>query len=100
MSKNLITGCAGFIGFHLCQRLINTSGNEYQIVGLDNLNDYYDVHLKEARLAQLTRGPRFDFVKLDLTNYDVLSRLFQSERFTKVVNLAAQAGVRYSVVHP
>src|SRR6266542_5849542 len=100
MSKILVTGCAGFIGFHLCRRLLHTTGPYDQIVGLDNLNSYYDVRLKEARLALLTGEPQFRFVRYDLADRENLGRLFQAESFDRVVNLAAQAGVRYSLTNP
>ena len=93
----LVTGAAGFIGMHVCKRLL---GRGDSVVGLDNLNDYYDVSLKEARLAQLTEKERFSFVRLDLADREGMTALFARERFDVVVNLAAQAGVRYSLVNP
>jgi len=97
MAKILVTGAAGFIGFHLSQRLL-ARGDE--VVGLDNLNDYYDVKLKLGRLEQLRERENFRFVKLGLEEREPLLELFQRERFDAVVNLAAQAGVRYSLVNP
>lgn len=97
-SKVLITGCAGFIGFHLCQRLLERS--THTVVGLDNLNDYYDVNLKLNRLKQLEGRDDFRFVKLDIADRDSMARLFKDEKFDIVVNLAAQAGVRYSLENP
>lgn len=97
MAKILVTGTAGFIGFHLSKRLLER-GDE--VVGLDNLNDYYDINLKLARLNQLEQLPGFRFVKMDLANREGIAHLFAEERFEKVVNLAAQAGVRYSITNP
>lgn len=97
MRNVLVTGAAGFIGFHLTRKLL-AAGD--RIVGYDNLNDYYDVNLKLARLHQLERDDRFRFVKGDLADREALERLFTEERFDIVVNLAAQAGVRYSLQNP
>ena len=97
MGKILVTGAAGFIGFHLCRRLLDR-GDE--VVGLDNLNDYYDVNLKLSRLKQITMERRFRPVRLDLAERDGMARLFREEKFAIVVNLAAQAGVRYSLINP
>jgi len=93
----LITGAAGFIGFHLARRLLD-AGRE--VVGLDNLNDYYDPALKKARLAILQDRPGFRFVLMDLADREGVARLFAENRFGRVVNLAAQAGVRYSLENP
>lgn len=97
MNKILVTGAAGFIGFHLSKRLL-ARGDE--IVGLDNLNNYYDVNLKLARLNQLEGQKNFKFVKIDLANKESIAKVFCEEKFDIVVNLAAQAGVRYSLVNP
>ncbi|NWG74833.1 MAG: NAD-dependent epimerase [Rubrivivax sp.] len=93
----LLTGAAGFIGMHTAQRLL-ARGDE--VVGLDNLNDYYDVTLKQARLARLEGRPGFRFVKLDVADRAGMDALFARERFDRVIHLAAQAGVRYSLTNP
>ena len=93
----LVTGAAGFIGFHVARRLL-TEG--LAVVGLDNLNSYYDPALKEARLDILRRQPRFAFEQIDLADRASMERLFAQHRFAKVVHLAAQAGVRHSIDHP
>ena len=95
--KILVTGAAGFIGMHVSQLLL-ARGDE--VVGLDNLNDYYDPRLKQARLDRLAPHPGFRFVRLDVADRDGMARLFADERFDRVVHLAAQAGVRYSLVNP
>jgi UDP-glucuronate 4-epimerase len=95
--KYLLTGAAGFIGFHTTQRLL---ARGHEVVGLDNLNEYYDVTLKQARLAQLQNRPGFRFVKLDLVDDVGMRELFTREKFNRVVHLAAQAGVRYSLEAP
>ncbi len=96
-SRILVTGAAGFIGFHLCQRLLDRGDT---VIGLDNLNDYYEVSLKESRLNHLTEKDNFTFVKCDLADRGGMEKLFAEHRFDAVVNLAAQAGVRYSLTHP
>ena len=93
----LVTGAAGFIGFHVARRLLE---NGRSVVGIDNLNDYYDVDLKKARCAELAKFPAFRFVKLDLADRRDTAALFERERFPFVVHLAAQAGVRYSLTDP
>lgn len=97
MSNILVTGAAGFIGFHLTRRLL---ADGHEIVGLDNLNDYYSPKLKRDRIAQLPKESRFDFVEADLADRGRVERLFAERRFQRVVNLAAQAGVRYSLENP
>ncbi|MCG8698621.1 MAG: NAD-dependent epimerase/dehydratase family protein, partial [Bacteroidales bacterium] len=110
--KILITGTAGFIGYHLTKRLLNEN---HEIVGLDNINDYYDVNLKYGRLAETgvqkelieynkmvtsATNNNYRFIKLQLEDKENLCKLFESEKFDAVVNLAAQAGVRYSIENP
>ena len=93
----LVTGAAGFIGFHVAKRLLRDG---HDVVGLDNMNAYYDPTLKEARRADLAKSNRFRFVKLDLADREGMAALFKEHRFPYVVHLAAQAGVRYSLVDP
>jgi UDP-glucuronate 4-epimerase len=110
--KILVTGAAGFIGYHLCEKLISLG---HAVFGLDNINDYYDINLKLARLSQLgveiipvenitaiskKHGDNFKFIKLNLQDRENLSELFKIEKFDSVCNLAAQAGVRYSLEKP
>jgi len=109
MKRVLVTGMAGFIGYHLSKLLVKEG---FYVVGLDNINDYYDVNLKYARLADLgfakenisesilVAGENCSFIKMDLTDLDGLKDLFASQNFDYVVNLAAQAGVRYSIENP
>ena len=96
-ARILVTGAAGFIGFHLAQRLLARGD---QVVGLDNLNNYYDVSLKEGRLNSLENKENFTFLKLDLADRPAMAKLFADASFDVVVNLAAQAGVRYSLTNP
>lgn len=95
--KILITGAAGFIGFHLTQRVIRLG---YAVTGIDNLNDYYDISLKQARLDILNKLPNFAFKQVDLADAKGINQLFAENNFSAVVNLAAQAGVRYSLINP
>jgi len=95
--KLLITGCAGFIGMHVAERLL-AAGHE--VAGIDSLNDYYDVRLKEARLERLRRLPGYDFHRLDLADRQASAGLFASVRPQTVIHLAAQPGVRHSLNHP
>ncbi|MFP3979768.1 MAG: NAD-dependent epimerase [Desulfobacterales bacterium] len=97
MERILVTGAAGFIGFHLAARLADEGCT---VAGLDNLNDYYDVGLKKARLAILEKKPNFSFSQIDLSDLGSLNALFESGQFDTVVNMAAQAGVRYSLENP
>ena len=93
----LVTGAAGFIGYHVAQRLLQRGDD---VVGLDNFSPYYDVALKQARLAQLSGHPRFRFLRLDLADRAAVANLFRAEPFRRVCHLAAQAGVRYSLTNP
>jgi len=93
----LVTGAAGFIGFHVSQRLLAAG---HQVVGIDNLNDYYDVNLKHARLNLIKANPGFTFIEMDLADRDAMASLFGQNRFQRVIHLGAQAGVRYSIENP
>lgn len=95
--KILVTGAAGFIGMHVCERLLARGDH---VVGIDNLNDYYDVSLKNARLARIADEPGFTFHQVDICDASAIKAIFAEERFDAVVNLAAQAGVRYSLENP
>jgi UDP-glucuronate 4-epimerase len=97
MKKILVTGAAGFIGFHLARRYLDSG---YQIIGIDNLNAYYDVKLKKSRLSMLKAHKNFIFYEGDIAEKDFMSSLFMSEKPEIVVHLAAQAGVRYSLINP
>jgi len=95
--KVLVTGAAGFIGMHLSKRLLER-GDE--VVGIDNLNDYYEVQLKHDRLKQLDDFEKFSFIKMDMADREAMAKLFKEQQFNRVMNLAAQAGVRYSLENP
>ena len=95
--KHLVTGAAGFIGYHVCEKLL---GRGDEVVGVDNLNPYYDPSLKQARLERLLGKRGFRFVHLDIADRESIDTLFAAERAPRVIHLAAQAGVRYSVTHP
>lgn len=95
--KYLVTGAAGFIGAATSQKLL---AQGHSVVGIDNLNDYYDVNLKHARLAQFEQHENFTFIKLDIADRVEMTELFTSEKFDRVIHLAAQAGVRYSIENP
>ena len=102
MSKNiLVTGAAGFLGFHLCKKLLE---NKIKVIGIDNINDYYDINLKKKRLEIIHKTAKnknnWEFIKTDLINKDEMLEIFESYKPEKVVNLAAQAGVRYSLENP
>ena len=95
----LVTGAAGFIGSNLVKRLFNAV-KDVTVIGIDNMNDYYDVRLKEARLYELSVYPSFIFVKGSIADKEMVNKVFDQYRPQFVVNLAAQAGVRYSIVNP
>lgn len=95
--KILITGAAGFIGFHLASKLCQRGDD---VIGIDNINDYYDVTIKHARLEKLAQFNNFTFIKMDIADREAIATLFKEQQFDKVVNLAAQAGVRYSITNP
>ena len=96
-NKILVTGAAGFIGFHLTKSLLDDG---FDVIGLDNLNDYYSVDLKNARLKEISKHKNFTFKKIDISNREKLKECFSSFKINKVVNLAAQPGVRYSIENP
>ncbi len=93
----IVTGCAGFIGYHLCNRLL---AQKQKIIGIDSINEYYDPELKKARLAQLLSSTDFSFHKIDICDFESLENVFISANADLVCHLAAQAGVRYSITHP
>lgn len=97
MRKLLVTGAAGFIGFHLCKRLLEQGDG---VIGIDNINDYYDVNLKLSRLKQLEKNKNFKFTRMDIVERNAVNKLFLDNKFDIVVNLAAQAGVRFSLTNP
>lgn len=97
MDNILVTGAAGFIGYHTALRLLDSG---HTVIGIDNLNDYYEVSLKEARLARLFEQPNFTFLRLDLADRRAMEELFSTHQFDTVIHLAAQAGVRYSIENP
>lgn len=96
-NKILVTGSVGFIGFHLSELLLNKG---YDVIGIDNMNDYYDIRLKEGRLDLLIKYDNYTFYKIDLKDKENIDNLFEKYRFDYVINLAAQAGVRYSIENP
>ena len=96
----LITGVAGFIGANLAKRILNLQNEKIHIIGIDNLNDYYDVKLKEYRLSELQKFDEFEFIKCDISNKEKIGQIFEKYKPDIVVNLAAQAGVRYSITNP
>lgn len=99
MKTYFITGASGFIGSNLCKRLLKEN-EDIKVVGLDNMNDYYDVKIKEARLKELEKFPNYTFVKGNLADKELIMKIFEEHKPQIVVNLAAQAGVRYSIINP
>ena len=96
--KVLVTGCCGFIGFHLCKKLLDIK--VIKVFGIDNLNNYYDINLKKSRLKFLKKNKNFKFNKIDICDDKKLNKNFKINKYNYVVNLAAQAGVRYSILNP
>ena len=96
--KILVTGAAGFIGAFLSKELVKNEN--YEVIGIDNLNDYYDVRLKDERLKLLASSSNFSFIKGDIANKNFINKLFKDHQFDYVIHLAAQAGVRHSISHP
>ena len=97
MAKYLVTGCAGFIAYFTSKQLLKDG---YEVVGIDNLNDYYDVVLKQWRLNQLLELKGFEYLHGDIENLTILESIFADHKFDSVINLAARAGVRYSMENP
>ena len=97
--KILITGCAGFIGFHLCKKILEVQ-KKTKILGIDNLNNYYSINYKKERLKQLKNYNKFKFIKCDISKLNEISKIFKNNKIDLVVNLAAQAGVRFSISNP
>ena len=97
MNKVFLTGCAGFIGHKTTELLLN---NGYEVLGVDNMNDYYDVRIKEWRLNKIKENSNFIFKNIDIENYDELNKIFLAYKFDAIINLAARAGVRYSMENP
>ncbi len=97
MKKILVTGVAGFIGYHVAERLL---ADGYTVVGIDNMSDYYDTRIKDKRLGFLKKNKKFSYYRLDISEYEPLEKLIKAEKPADIVHLAAQAGVRYSLVNP
>ncbi|MGA1845867.1 SDR family NAD(P)-dependent oxidoreductase [Deferribacter abyssi] len=95
--KILLTGAAGFIGYFTAKKLLEEG---HEVIGIDNLNHYYDVRLKEYRKNELEKNDKFTFIKIDISNFEALSVIFQTYKFDAIINLAARAGVRYSIINP
>jgi len=95
----LITGCAGFIGYHLCKKILEKN-KVVKLYGVDNINDYYDINIKLDRLKDLRKYKNFEFKKIDIKNYEKLNNYLKSKKISYVINLASQAGVRYSIKNP
>lgn len=99
-STYLITGAAGFIGSNLINKILKLCNSHIRVIGIDNLNNYYDIKLKEYRLSKLSKFERFEFIKCDISNKDKMEKIFEIYNPKVVINLAAQAGVRYSITNP
>ncbi len=97
--KILVTGCAGFLGFHICDELLSKKTN-IKIIGLDNLNDYYSRKIKNKRLKKLSKNNKFNFYNIDISNQKKLKKIFKENKFNIVIHMAAQAGVRYALKNP
>ena len=97
MNKVLVAGCSGFIGMHFCRKLLEKG---YEVLGLDNMNDYYSVRLKQSRLARLKKFTNFKFKNINISEKSLVQDVFKNFKPDRVVNLAAQAGVRYSIKNP
>ena len=95
----LLTGCAGFLGYHFCEELLKNN-KKIKIFGVDNINDYYSTKLKKERLKKLNKYKNFQFYKIDIYNFDKLKKIFKQKKYSMVVHFAAQAGVRYSIENP
>ena len=97
--KILITGCAGFIGYHVCEEVLNRFKN-YSVIGIDSIDDYYSTKIKKKRLVILKKNKKFHFFKANIANQRSLQKIFKENKFETVIHLAAQAGVRYALINP
>lgn len=97
--KILITGCAGFIGYHIAEKILKDF-KEYKVYGIDNLNNYYSPELKKERIINLKKYQKFNFKKIDISNKEIVKKIFNRNKFDIVIHMAAQAGIRYSLVNP